>query len=580
MIAALKYLVEMLLCSGIFVLLYKGLVEGRVGHRGSRMYLIISTLASVIVPLLEIPVWPAQMLYMDLDLIVNMPEEVDVADLETVHGVVAGTETVKDNTWIIPALYASVACVSLLVALIGMIRIWVLRDGSTLTRKKDYTLAESAKIKSPFSFIRTIFIGSDTPEDEKDIVITHERSHIKHGHSYERLFMKFMTSVFWINPFVHMNARYLEEVHEWQADSDVLGEGYNLGLYRSIIFKQLFGYCPEVSSGLKNSITKKRFLMMDTKLKKYGSLRLAAALLLLSGTCLLFGATARPFVEPELSASRIAADSARTFLIEITDQGETIKMDGGFTLDDDWKLAPDQTVIIKADPDVKMGYITDVKQKLRKAGITKVTYQIRQPKTHVIDLTQGGQSGNIDGMTFESGSTVQIKADDDVSQDDIDDLKRKLRKAGSADSVDMNFQEVPMKRQENGMYTYQIDRENTVSVRINAEGSLLVGDGKAPAGIMIRRGGDLDSSMDAFAWSLRRNHKVVFFMMNDRATEFERLNETVSNIDKAYALVRNEYSQKTFGKALGDLSETEYQQVLTEIPRNIMMAKEKDMARK
>ncbi len=259
MIAALKYLVEMLLCSGIFILLYKALVEGRVSHRGSRMYLIVSTLVSVLVPLLEIPIWPAQMLYMDLDLTVNMPEEIEVTDLETVHRIVSGTEAAKDNTWIFPALYAAVACISLLFALIGIIRIWILRDGANLTLKKDYILAESGKIKSPFSFIRTIFIGSNTPDEERGIIITHERSHIRHGHSYERLFMKFMTSVFWINPFIHMNARYLEEVHEWQADSDVLGEGYNLGLYRSIIFKQLFGYCPEVSSGLKNSITKKRF---------------------------------------------------------------------------------------------------------------------------------------------------------------------------------------------------------------------------------------------------------------------------------------------------------------------------------
>ncbi len=576
MIAALKYLVEMLLCSGIFILLYKGLVEGRVSHKGSRMYLIISTVASVLVPFLEIPIWPAQMLYMDVDLAVNIPEEVDVADLETVHRVVAGTETVNDNTWIIPALYAAAACVSLLIAAVGIIRILRFRRGATVVEHGDYTLVENENIKSPFSFIRSIFIGSGTPPEEKDIIIAHERSHIKHGHSYERLFMKFMTSLFWINPFIHINARYLEEVQEWQADSDVLSEGYNLGLYRSIIFKQLFGYCPEVSCGLKNSITKKRFLMMETKLKKYGSLRLVAALLLLSGTGVIFGATARPFVEPELSAAQVVADDPKTLFIEITDKGETIKIDGGLTLADDWNLKPGQTVIIKADPDVKMGYITDIKQKLRKAGIKKVTYQIRQPNTHVIDLTQGGQSENIDGMTFEPGSTVQIKADGNVSNDEIDEVKRKLRKAGS---TDMDFPEVPLKQMDNGTYTYQIDRENTVAVRINAEGSLLVEDGKAPAGIIIRRGDDLDPSMEVFAWSLRRNHKVVFFMLNDRATEFERMNETVNNIDMAYELVRNEYSQKTFGKTLGDLSETEYRQVLTEIPRNIMTAKEKDMAK-
>ncbi len=577
MIAALKYLVEMLLCSGIFILLYKALVEGRVSWRGGRMYLIISTLASVLVPLLEIPIWPAQMLYMDVDLAVSIPEEVDVADLETIHRIVSGTEAANDNTWIIPALYAAVACISLLATLVGIMRIWKLRHGASLTYGKGYTIAESGKVKSPFSFIKTIFISSSTPEEEKDIIITHERSHIRHRHSYERLFMKFMTSLFWINPFIRMNAKYLEEVHEWEADSDVLSEGYNLGLYRSIIFKQLFGYCPEVSSGLKNSITKKRFLMMDTKLKKYGSLRLSAALFLLTGTCLLFGATAKPAKIVEMAEVQGDTTSVDPFVIEIFQDGEVFKLKGGLSFSDDFKVKPGQTVVIKADPDVPMGCITDLKENLRKAGVTKVAYQIRQPETYVINLTQDGQSLNLDGMAFEPGSTVQIKAGENVSKDEIDEVKRRLREAGSND---MDFPEVPLKQMDNGTFTYQIDRENTVSVRINAEGSLLVGDGKAPTGIMILKGEDLSPSMEAFAWSLRKNHKVVFFMMNDRATELGRLDETISNIDKAYAIVRDEYSQKTFGKALGNLSENEYQQVLNEIPRNIMTAKPKDVARK
>ncbi len=503
MIAALKYLVEMFLCSGIFVLLYKGLVEGRVSHRGSRIYLIVSTLASVLVPLLEIPIWPAQMLYMDLDLTVNMPEEIEVADLETVHRVVAGTEAAKDNTWIIPALYSAVAGISLLIALIGIILILRFRRGASVVEHEDYTLVENENITSPFSFIRTIFIGSGTPSEEKDIIITHERSHIIHGHSYERLFMKFMTSVFWINPFIHMNARYLEEVHEWQADSDVLGEGYNLGLYRSIIFKQLFGYCPEVSSGLKNSITKKRFLMMDTKLKKFGSLRLAAALVLLSGTGLLFGATARPFVEPELSASRIVADSVKTLLIEITDQGETITMDGGFTLDDDWKLDPDQTVIIKADPDVKMGYITDIKQKLRKAGVTKVRYQMNRT------------SGSIEELSF------------------VDQIY-----FITAEPKNMIF----------GMDTSK---------------------GEAPSYASVT--GEIREETDADCFTLLVNAlrkkpdvRIVHYGQSIKDDKGYLL------ISAAYRQLREEYSEREFGKALDELNESEMAKVSAAIPSRII----------
>ncbi len=248
--------------------------------------------------------------------------------------------------------------------------------------------------------------------------------------------MKFMTSIFWINPFMHINAKYLEEVQEWEADRDVLSEGHELGMYRSIIFKQLFGYYPEISCGLKNSSTKKRFLMMDTEFRKYGSLRMLAAMAILTGTCFLFGATAKPVLYPkELKAAQIVAESGRTIIIEITDGGKSIKIDGGFKLDDDWNFKPDQTVMIKADPDVEMGIIMDIKEKLRSTKINTVIYHLNQPETHAIEITDSGKTITVDGLPvkdhgwdFESGHTVQIKADPDTPAEVIDEIKKKLQK--------------------------------------------------------------------------------------------------------------------------------------------------------
>ena len=65
-------------------------------------------------------------------------------------------------------------------------------------------------------------------------------SHIAHRHSVERLAMESMKALLWWNPFVWIAARRLTEAEEFEADSDVLKEGYDKELYMHVIFRQLF----------------------------------------------------------------------------------------------------------------------------------------------------------------------------------------------------------------------------------------------------------------------------------------------------------------------------------------------------
>ena len=75
-------------------------------------------------------------------------------------------------------------------------------------------------------------------------------------------------------------ARRLTEAFESsEADSDVLAEGYDIEHYMKTIFRQLFGYSPEIANGLRDSLTKKRFKMMTTKTSgRHSLLRLAGTL--------------------------------------------------------------------------------------------------------------------------------------------------------------------------------------------------------------------------------------------------------------------------------------------------------------
>ena len=128
-------------------------------------------------------------------------------------------------------------------------------------------------------------------------ILAHESSHIAHRHSLERIVMETMKAALWWNPFVWIAARRLTEAEEFEADSDVLTSGYDRAEYMQTIFKQLFGYSPEIANGLRNSLTKKRFKMMTTQTKsRHSLLRLAGILPALIGLLCAFSFTTRAAV--------------------------------------------------------------------------------------------------------------------------------------------------------------------------------------------------------------------------------------------------------------------------------------------
>jgi hypothetical protein len=108
--------------------------------------------------------------------------------------------------------------------------------------------------------------------------------------------METLKTLLWYNPFAWIAARLLNEVHEFEADRDVLLGGCTVEEYLPVIFRQVFGYIPEISTGLGNSLTKKRFEMMTTKMKltKHSALRVAGVLPLAAGMMMLFSFTERP----------------------------------------------------------------------------------------------------------------------------------------------------------------------------------------------------------------------------------------------------------------------------------------------
>ena len=313
----IEYILEVLICSGLFLMLYRWLLAGKVSYRICRAYIVGTMLLAAAIPALDVPLYPPSRPSATSDMTIfqegPMPGSRDLAygfGEESIADLTDGTPPHTDAAGLSPdgtdaarnadgktavlktatVLYGLTAAASIILILLNIIRIRRLRRHSRLTRMNDWTLAESDKIHTPFSFLRTVYMGLSYTPSEHRMILTHEASHVRHRHSYERIVLSVLRSLLWFNPFLWMAEKDLREVQEWEADHDVLDKGNDLTLYRIAIFKQLFGYNPDISSGLNCSITKKRFIMMTkTQPGRHAALRLAAAIPLLTATFFAFG---------------------------------------------------------------------------------------------------------------------------------------------------------------------------------------------------------------------------------------------------------------------------------------------------
>ncbi len=550
------YIIEVLISSGLFLALYRWLLAGKVRYRICRAYIVGTMLLAAVIPLLDVPMYsPAPVPAAVERALVLVPEAMPESGIAPGEGAAdeipaapAATEAIVLK--ILAAAYILISASSIALIVFNTIKIRRLRREARLTRIEDWTLAESEKIQTPFSFLRTVYMGFNYSPSERRMILSHEASHVRHRHSYERLSLSVLRSILWFNPFLWIAEKDLREVQEWEADRDVLKEGNDLTLYRTAIFKQLFGYNPEISSGLNHSLTKKRFIMMTkTRPGRYATLRLAAALPLITATFLAFGCgireqtqqTAAPVTAAETgitshNAAPASQDSVLTITISGTGDTHRLTVDGQECMIGDLdkviegKLASGKITVaaIEIIGDTEIGILTDVKQSLRLAGLLKVFY---------ISI------GDLEGVTTKT------------------EVERRLPPAIS--EVEGLTTAIPIT---------PANREYFHEIKVNSN-DLIMMDGyqlaleelpEKAAGIIAEQGIRTDEN----------SFLCIFSIGCNTASSSELYVQIQNALDKAYIAVRDKYSLEKFGKPLNALSQEELDKVLSAIPKRISEVEE------
>ncbi len=304
---------KIVVCSGVLWAAYEVLLDRRAPLPWCRRYLLLLPLLAGLVPQLRIPLLP--------------PPVIDLEPFEALPTVVAPT-----SAPVPPAAFPTSEAIVLLLwaagtfVLVGaMLRqLWILRGlrrEATILRTGPFRLVRTRRRIAPFSFWKTIYLWDGTPAEEEHFVIAHETSHLLRRHSAERILMEGMKSLLWWSPFVWLAARRLAEAQEYEADRDVLAQGCDPAQYMDTLFRQLFGYSPDMANGLRNSFTKKRFQMMTQHpFGRYALLRFAGVVPAVIGLLCAFSLTTRAAEVRTAAPPATAPNEEQPFVAETMPQ--------------------------------------------------------------------------------------------------------------------------------------------------------------------------------------------------------------------------------------------------------------------
>lgn len=161
--------------------------------------------------------------------------------------------------WVIPAI----SLLLLLIAVYYICRVLVIKSKMEVeTTAEGYSLIHSSKVDTPFSFAKTIFLPTSLNEPGRSMIIRHEKAHIAHRHYADVWFSEFMTRLFWFNPFVWLCRSELRNVHEFQADHDVVTSNIDVSAYQTTLLEMVMNVSSPVVNGFNHSFIRRRFIEM------------------------------------------------------------------------------------------------------------------------------------------------------------------------------------------------------------------------------------------------------------------------------------------------------------------------------
>lgn len=207
----------------VLYLFYRIMLRSQPTLYYNRAYLLLAPMLALAIPLLQLP-FPFEAALPAASAIPSIQlQEIQVTGYTDDAPQAAPLFKVGQ---LLISLYSIVGLVLLIRLGTQLVRIRRLASTSTPLQSADSeaTVLQTEGQIPAFAFLNYVFLGSlaHLSEKERQQVLSHELAHVRLRHTYDILYYEILTAIFWFNPLIWLLKEELRDVHEYQADAQVL----------------------------------------------------------------------------------------------------------------------------------------------------------------------------------------------------------------------------------------------------------------------------------------------------------------------------------------------------------------------
>ena len=301
----LETVFRFIIVTGLLMVLYWIVWRKQATYKAKRMYLLTMPFVALIIACLEIKYTP-EPIVVKVDTPVAVQTEAGVYESSTTN-TAAVTETTAATTaqnsvsesrlanfdiWkFLPFAYIVVLLVLSIPLVVNIVKMRKIRKSASVAKEEpnNVTIYTDESIDAPFSFYRSIYMPNSLTEIQARMILIHEKAHIKHRHYIDVWIAETITRILFWNPFIWWARAELRNVHEFEADSDVLSNGEDVYKYQTILIEEVLNGDVVIANGFNHSFIRRRFIEMLQSSNKRMSIKakIGATAYLMAVTALL-----------------------------------------------------------------------------------------------------------------------------------------------------------------------------------------------------------------------------------------------------------------------------------------------------
>ena len=264
----------MILVSAVMSAYYLLFLRDKTFHHYNRFYLLGTMVLSLLLPLLKVEYFTIETDSRIL-LLLNQFNQNSAQEVEN-----------SFNFWDFGTLILGIVSFFLLAKLtLGLVKIHQLKKEFPKESIEGITFYNTNLHDAPFSFFRNLFwkksilINSDLGKQ----ILKHEMVHIEQKHSFDKLFVQIIQSLFWFNPIFYFIKKEITLIHEYLADKKAVKNADTRAFAQMLLASNFSGNVLPATSPFLSSNLKKRLKMLTQKNTKYSYARRILALPILFG---------------------------------------------------------------------------------------------------------------------------------------------------------------------------------------------------------------------------------------------------------------------------------------------------------